>query len=387
MIVGALLGLAWAAGLRGWMVQLVGPESTFSWQGTFAALLVPGAVVGGLLGWAEHLRRSGGRPGWQWLAAAPWLLPVAALSLPGALTRLQTTGEGGGAIGMVLLASVAAVSIAVPGRLWWRIPAAVVGFAILPAAFLGEPMRPELALSTPLGMWDAITLCTLFVTLALACSIPMRRPVSGLQEPGPHQGVALVSLGALVGLSWAACLRAFMTEVAGDEAAMTWAGTFGWVLAPGVAVGALLGWAEHLRRTGGGPHWRTLALAPLLFCAVLFSQPTDLLGIFEDGVGGGAIGVPVLGMIGGYALSGRGPWWRRVACAFLALSAIPIWALTATAVGGERLALDTARGAWAAVLYWSLLAVLALASAIPHRPVSEATRQRAPAAAVSTSAP
>jgi hypothetical protein len=55
---------------------------------------------------------------------------------------------------------------------------------------------------------------------------------------------------------------------------------------------------------GGG-----LALAPLLFSAILFSRPLDLLSIFEDGVGGGAIGVSLYGLLGGYALSGR---WRLV---------------------------------------------------------------------------
>jgi hypothetical protein len=56
-------------------------------------------------------------------------------------------------------------------------------------------------------------------------------------------------------------------------------------------------------------------------------------------------------------------------CALIALSPIPIWAIVATLVGGPGLALDTARGAWVALYFWSFLAVLALACAIPHRPV------------------
>lgn len=75
-------------------------------------------------------------------------------------------------------------------------------------------------------------------------------------------------------------------------------------------MGSLLGWAEHLRNTGGRRRWRWLALSPLPLAAILFSQgPLGVLGIFEDGLGGGAIGVPLYAMAGGYAISGRGPRW------------------------------------------------------------------------------
>jgi hypothetical protein len=49
------------------------------------------------------------------------------------------------------------------------------------------------------------------------------------------------------------------------------------------------------------------------------------------------------------------------------LSAIPIWSLTATDVGGSSMSLDNPHGAWAAVLYWGLLATFSMAAAIPHR--------------------
>jgi hypothetical protein len=161
-----------------------------------------------------------------------------------------------------------------------------------------------------------------------------------------------------------------MAEVAGAQSGVDWAGTFGWILLPGIGVGALLGWAEHLRTSGGRRGWRWLALSPLLFSAILFSRPLDMLSIFEDGVGGGAIGVPLYGMLGGYALSGRGPRWARIVSGVVAGTAIPIWALTVTSFAGSGLALDTPRGAWVAVYYWSFLAVLMLACAIPHRAVT-----------------
>lgn len=104
----------------------------------------------------------------------------------------------------------------------------------------------------------------------------------------------LLLLGGLCGLAWAAGLRGFMAQVAQDDSGVSWSGTFVWILLPGVATGMLLGWAEHLRTTGGRPGWRWLALSPLLLAAVLFSQgPLGWLGIFEDGIGGGALGIPV----------------------------------------------------------------------------------------------
>ena len=95
----------------------------------------------------------------------------------------------------------------------------------------------------------------------------------------------------------------------------------------------------------------------------------DPATMFEGGIGGGAIGVPIYGMAGGYALSGRGPVVARIGCGVLFLTMIPIWALTVTSFGGPGLAVDTPRGLWVALYYWSLMVVLALACSIPHRPV------------------
>src|SRR5262249_8735129 len=38
---------------------------TFTWLGTFLGVILPGGVAGALIGWAEHLRRKGGRRGWS----------------------------------------------------------------------------------------------------------------------------------------------------------------------------------------------------------------------------------------------------------------------------------------------------------------------------------
>jgi hypothetical protein len=88
---------------------------------------------------------------------------------------------------------------------------------------------------------------------------------------------------------------------------------------------------------------------------------------FADGLGGGALGVPLFGMAGGHALAGNGRRWGRLVCGVIALTPIPIWALTVSDSGGPDLAVTTARGAWTALYFWSYLAVLSLGCAIPLR--------------------
>lgn len=140
-----------------------------------------------------------------------------------------------------------------------------------------------------------------------------------------------------------------MWEVAGDAASVEWAGTFVWVLLPGAIIGALLARAEHRRWTGSLPHARWLVWSPMLFAAVLFQNPLDLLGGFEGGVGLSALAVPAMCMICGYAIAGCGPLWVRGLCGLIALSALPIWSLTATAVGGPSMLLGNPQGLWAAI--------------------------------------
>lgn len=182
------------------------------------------------------------------------------------------------------------------------------------------------------------------------------------------RGVAPVMVGGLCGLAWAAGLRGFMAQIGHEDSSVSWLGTFGYILLPGLCIGLLLGWAEHLRRLGGRRGWRWLALSPLLFAAVLFSEGLlGVLGIFEDGVGGGAIGVPLYAMAGGYAISGRGPLPARLACGLLSLTAIPIWALTVESFAGADLAVTTPRGLWVALYYYTFLALFMIAAAIPHR--------------------
>ena len=172
-LVGAGCGLAWSCALRGWMTAIAGPESTVTWAGTFGGVLVPAAVVGGMLGWAEARRRAG-RPPSGWLMASPVLLGLAPLAVPGVLSSLVATGRGSGALGMVALAMLGGYSMSGRGSRRRRIAAAVLGFAAVPAWWLAPPMTPDLDPTTPYGALVATTFSALFVSLAAACAVPMR---------------------------------------------------------------------------------------------------------------------------------------------------------------------------------------------------------------------
>ena len=58
LLVGGLCGLTWAAGLRGWMAQLVWPASSYTWL-TVVLIMLPGLVIGLLLAWAAYARSLG----------------------------------------------------------------------------------------------------------------------------------------------------------------------------------------------------------------------------------------------------------------------------------------------------------------------------------------
>lgn len=178
----------------------------------------------------------------------------------------------------------------------------------------------------------------------------------------------LLLFGILAGTTWAAAFRAYMVELAGAESRVDWLGTFLLVLVPGAAVGALLGVAEHMRRTGGRTGWRWLAAAPLLLAVAALLPPGAFIRLVTTGIGGGAIGVVAVGMLGGYAVSGRGPLWARVVCGALALL-LGGATVASGALINPGLSAASARGAWVLVLVAGLLALLVLACAIPHRRV------------------
>lgn len=181
---GALCGLAWAASFRAVMSEFVGAASIVVWLDTFAAVLLPGVIVGGLLGWAHTIRLSGGRPGWRWLGAAPAAFAVAPMLLPNAIPALVTLGLGGGAIAVPLLAIGGGFAMAGRGRLWARIVCGVISTVMIIGVSLATFAigGPRLAMTEPRGVWVALLASSLLTLLTIAASIPFR-PVVVVSAP------------------------------------------------------------------------------------------------------------------------------------------------------------------------------------------------------------
>ena len=179
-----------------------------------------------------------------------------------------------------------------------------------------------------------------------------------LTTPGPR--AALLSGGALVGLTWALGLRGWMADLAGADSAFTPL-TFVLVVIPGGAVGTIFAAAEVRRRAGLRPS-RWLVFAPLLFIAAL-ADPVNFLEFIHTGEGGGSLAVTVLGLAGGWALSGRGRRWTRVVTGVVAAAGVMLAFATGFSVARD----DPVHSAWSGLYLASFSAALAVACVVPHR--------------------
>lgn len=187
-------------------------------------------------------------------------------------------------------------------------------------------------------------------------------------RPGAQAATKSVLIGALLGVTWAAGFRAFMAEIAGPDSTFGWYATFGAVLGGAGLVGGLLGWADHIRRTGGRPHWRWLALSPLILGFLPLTVPGTLAALAQ-GIGTAGMAVALIAIGLGYAFGGRGrAWLRAVIGAFSAGAAIALVAFTPLISEG-RISFSDPRGAWAGTLAIGSIIVLGLATSIPFRPV------------------
>lgn len=352
VVIGAVIGLTWSAALRGWMVQLAGAGSTFTWL-TLGFVLLPGTVVGGLLGHAAAARARGRTPR-RILVWTPVLLAAVLLN-PTMLLLLVRHGYGGGSL-LIVVTALAAGYALTHRRL--SLPTALCGLVaasgLAAIAFMASMAAP---LTTARGAWVCVFGLALVLVLCLGAALPHRQ-VPALDRLG------CIGIGGLFGLAWSGGLRSFMAAVVGADSLVTWVNTMVWILLVGAIVGALLGYAAW-RRSAGCPV-SALTCAPLLFAGVLVPGLLHPTTMFDGGIGGGAIGVPLLGMAGAYALAGQ-LTWARVVCASLFLAGMTLWVVVADDVGGSGFALDTPRGLWATLLYLGLLATLALAATLPLR--------------------
>jgi len=185
----------------------------------------------------------------------------------------------------------------------------------------------------------------------------------------PRTVVPTLLVGALCGLAWAAAFRAVMSEFAGFSTRVAWVDTFAAILLPGVVVGGLLGWAYVIRLSGGRRGWRWLGAAPAAFAIAPLLLPGALVAFLTMGLGGGAVAVAILAIGGGFAICGRGPRWARIVCGVISAMLIVGITITTFFIAGPRLAVTEPRGVWVALLAFSLLTLLAIASSIPFRPI------------------
>lgn len=180
---GTVCGLAWAASLRGWMVQIAGTDSTFDWVMTFGLVLLPGAVVGGLLGWAQHLRLRGELSGARrrWLVASPLVFGVA-LADPLILQTLITNGQGSGALAVAVVGLCGGHALAGRGPLVARIATGTVALLLTAAGASIGPMGDQ-PIHGAEAAWVAVNFASLMAVLGLACSIPHRTSARRPERP------------------------------------------------------------------------------------------------------------------------------------------------------------------------------------------------------------
>jgi len=184
---------------------------------------------------------------------------------------------------------------------------------------------------------------------------PVLPPV---QEAAPAAGrsalVRRVLVGGFLGLAWGASLRAWMALLAVelvDRPRVTWLGAFGGILLPAAVVGALLGAAAYDAATSQSKRWRWAILSPLVLAiAAAVATENFVSRLITTGMGGGAIGVALIGLLGGFALSGFG--WRWLRWVAGALATLPTIAGSATAA---TLSASTVFGALLFVLLMLLL--------------------------------
>jgi hypothetical protein len=162
LLVGGLCGLTWAAGLRGWMAQLVWPASSYTWL-TVVLIMLPGLVIGLLLP-----ARSLGIRSSRWLVFTPALFAVALLD-PEIFRSLISDGQGGGAL--IVVFTALAGGFALSRRRWpARLGSGLV--ALLGLLLLGAIGGMAGPLSSARGAWVSLYGFSFILLLCLASVLP-----------------------------------------------------------------------------------------------------------------------------------------------------------------------------------------------------------------------
>lgn len=187
----------------------------------------------------------------------------------------------------------------------------------------------------------------------------------GTMKAASHKDITRrVVVGACLGLAWGVALRAWMVMLAlkfGEHPKFTWRGTFGGILLPAALVGACLGAATHAAANSSSKRWRWSILSPLLLVlGAALGTENFISTLITTGMGGGAIGVAMIGMLGGYALSELGALWKRWVSGLLA-------SLLTLAAGIGLFFGKGASEAFGALYFILLMALLALGVSAPFR--------------------
>lgn len=180
LIVGGLFaGLAWGAAMRAWMTLAVlveGNLPSYDWVLTFVLILLPSTLIGGLYGWAESGRRSGGSPARRHAAWAPLLFVIIPFAYDtGFFATVLANGIGFGAVVVTIFGLAGGFALSGRGPRWARLLAGTLPAAGLIALGYGissvvVPTRLE-----ALPAMVVVLFVSLMVIWMVASTIPHRQ--------------------------------------------------------------------------------------------------------------------------------------------------------------------------------------------------------------------
>jgi len=166
------------------MAQVTTGHSTVTWTGTFMWVLVPGIVVGAMLGLAEHLRGTTANPRGRWLVWSPFAFASVVLVQFLIHGSALQGGIGGGALGVPAFAVTGAYAIA-GRRRWTRVLCGLIAMGAIPIWALTAHGfgGAALAITHPKGAWVALYFWSFLAVLMVGAAIPLRIPPRAPSAP------------------------------------------------------------------------------------------------------------------------------------------------------------------------------------------------------------